>query len=191
MDADQLIAEGLRLARPSLVLRAGGCGGRPAGYWGGAGAVPPPPGDWRHWLTVECGWLHDQGLPLRGCLSLYEAAGDVLEFAALADAEKGLPEPLPGSTPLFGEEEPSIPPCEALTVCGSDAAYDREYQRRCPLYRDDVYAVLGGWHTFWPDMDVYDEEKGRLVLWTFHEAEPWIEVWLDKDGRLKAVPRVT
>jgi len=33
-------------------------------------------------------------------------------------------------------------------------------------------------------------EPGRLVVWTFHEAEPWVEVWLD-GGRLKAIPRIT
>jgi hypothetical protein len=40
-------------------------------------------------------------------------------------------------------------------------------------------------------VDAYGGQEGRLVLWTFHEAEPWVEVWLDKGGRLKAVPRIT
>jgi hypothetical protein len=122
------------------------------------------------------------------------------------DEGRRLPKALPAGTPLFGKEELSIPPCEGLAVHGSDLVrrwldgggsrevtetYDREYQQRCPLYRDDVYVVLGGWHGFWADMDAYDEEKGRLVLWTFQDAEPWVEVWLDEGGRLKTVRRIT
>lgn len=202
MDAAQLIAEGLRLARPSLVLRTGPRRERPVGFWRGDGVVPLSGG--KHWVSVDCSWLAQQGFPVGGCLSLYEQ--DVLRFVAVMDATATMPATNGESIPLFGQEEPSIPPCEALDVCGSDLArdwfaagggapigeaYDREYQRRCPLWRDDVVAVLGGWHTFWPDSDDYKAQPGRLVLWTFRDAEPWVEVWTDESGSLRAVPRIT
>jgi hypothetical protein len=130
------------------------------------------------------------------------------------DETAAMPATHSGGIPLFGQEEPSIPPSEALDVCGSDRArdwfatiaagggaarnapaiaqaYDGEYQRRCPLWRDDVFAVMGGWHTLWPDSDDYGAQPERLVLWTFRDAEPWVEVWTDDSGSLLAVPRIT
>jgi hypothetical protein len=85
--------------------------------------------------------------------------------------------------------------------CGE---YEKEFQRNCPLYnKKDVDAVLGGWHINWHDdrplwkpvqneRGLLDEEASyrcgdnRLVLWTFRDAEPWVEVWMDKDGRRHA-----
>src|SRR5262245_39783859 len=110
MDAAQLIAEGLRLARPSLVLRTGPGRGRPSGFWGGDGVVPLSGA--KHWVSVDCSWLAQLGFPVRGCLSLYERSA--LRFAAVIDANATMPVSSGGSIPLFGEEEPSIPPCEAL-----------------------------------------------------------------------------
>ncbi len=205
MDAEQLIAEGLRLARPSWLLRLRRGDERLAGIWGGSGIIPSHAGALKHWVTVDCSWLSRQGLPLRGCLSLYQN-DDESEFIAAVDKNNRLPQEGFDGIPLAGQEELAIPPCEALDVCGSELtrqwfeagggrdvglAYDLEYQRRCPLYRDDVFAVLGGWHAFWPDMDAFDEEKGHLILWTFRDAEPWVEVWLEDSGRLKVIPRIT
>lgn len=151
--------------------------------------MPPPAGDWQHWVTVDCGWLAGQSFPLRGCLSLYQAAdGRDPEFITVADAEEGWTPSECDGILLFGREVTSMPPIEALGVCGSELgqrwldadgsldirdAYDREYQRHCPLYGEDTYAVLGGWHMLWPEMNAYDEEKGRLVLWTFRDSEPY------------------
>jgi hypothetical protein len=158
----------------------------------------------KHWVSIDCSWLAQHGFPIRGCLSLYKQSA--ARFVAVTDPTAALPATSGGSIPLFGQEEPSIPPCEALDVCGSDLArdwfaagggaaigqaYDREYQRRCPLWRDDVFAVVGGWHTFWPDSEDFAAQPGRLVLWTFRDAEPWVEVWADESGSLRAVPRIT
>ncbi len=210
----QIIDEGLKLARPSLCLHEEGSG-RPVAIWNGTGIVPPPPGSWSHWITVDCDWLANHGYPLRGCLSLYQD-NDNLAFTAVSNDATRLPEEGIDGVQLFGYEILSIPPMEALDVCGSkltelwfaeatqersnveaitqiDAAYDEEYRKRCPLWDDSVVAVLGGWHTFWPDSDDYQAEAhlGKLVLWTFRGAEPWVEVWCDDDGGLTTIPRIT
>jgi hypothetical protein len=38
--------------------------------------------------------------------------------------------------------------------------------------------------------EFYEGDR-RLVLGTFHDAEPWVEVWIDDDGKLAAIPRIT
>jgi hypothetical protein len=96
VNAEQLVAVGLRLARPSLVLRASSSGGKPVGWWGGMGTTPSPAGDWRNWLTVDCGWLLGHGIRLQGCMSLYESRGDDTRFAAVMAAKQALPRSVPG-----------------------------------------------------------------------------------------------
>src|SRR4051812_27881755 len=64
MDASHLLAEGVRLARPSLVLSASSGRHPCVGLWGGPGIVPAPPGDWKHWITVDCDWLFRHKVPL-------------------------------------------------------------------------------------------------------------------------------
>jgi hypothetical protein len=104
---------------------------------------------------------------------------------------------------LVGTEDVSLPPERGLEVYGSEEmreALDDPDQAgllesyRCPLhYADDegIYAMLGGWHEPWPENDAYDDEPGRLVLWTFKDAEPWLEVWQRPSGHLEVIPRIT
>jgi hypothetical protein len=55
------------------------------------------------------------------------------------------------------------------------------YQNVCPLYGglagEPVHAVLGGWHFPWPDGDWAGLVDRPLLIWTFAESEPWVEVW--------------
>jgi hypothetical protein len=106
---------------------------------------------------------------------------------------------------LIGTEDVALPPEEALEIYGSEemrkVLHDPDqvgllesYPERCPLHyadREGIYAMLGGWHVPWPENDAYDNEPGRLVLWTFKEAEPWLEVWQRPAGHLEVVPRIT
>jgi hypothetical protein len=57
------------------------------------------------------------------------------------------------------------------------AAYKQVYRERCPLYSAGPAAVLGGWHAIWSDDEFYLPQEMRLMLWTFRDAEPWIEVF--------------
>jgi hypothetical protein len=106
---------------------------------------------------------------------------------------------------LIGTEDVALPPEGALEVYGSEemrevlhdpnqAGLLDAYEYRCPLHyanKEGIYAMLGGWHEAWPDNEAYDDEPGRLVLWTFKDSEPWLEVWQRPTGQLEVVPRIT
>jgi hypothetical protein len=110
-----------------------------------------------------------------------------------------------GGIELVGTEDVALPPVEALEVYGSEemrrllqrpaqSSPLDTYEERCPLHyadKEGIYAALGGWHVSWPESDAYDDEPGRLVLWTFKDSEPWLEVWQRPSGQLEVVPRIT
>src|SRR4051794_17739344 len=76
--ADELIAEGQRLARPCVHLRPEGDKSAFAAVWGGAGRVAPPPpsDDLNHWLSFGCQFLPVGVGPKTGVASLYTEDGD-------------------------------------------------------------------------------------------------------------------
>jgi hypothetical protein len=69
--------------------------------------------------------------------------------------------------------------------------YLEEWQNQLPLYSGGAYAVLGGWHFPWPDGDWDKLLNQTLVVWTFEESEPWIEVWRDSDNNYSILQRIT
>jgi hypothetical protein len=111
----------------------------------------------------------------------------------------------PDGIELVGTEDLALPPVEALEAYGSTAMREltqrgnegnplATYEERCPLYyakSEGIYAILGGWHVPWPENDAYDDEPGKLVLWTFKDSEPWLEVWQRPSGELHVIPRIT
>jgi hypothetical protein len=211
MNLQTLISEGERIAKPSLHLVEGSVG-HPEGFW--RGSRPQREGH-QHWVTITYGRLQDLDVDLSRHFSVFLdsvgnpwLAGNETEAVASDTQFNGIP--------LVGIARKSFPPLEALCLYGSgvieewlksvglsrlDAgdiyqmeiveAYNQTYQARSPLYSTEVYAVLGGWHMLWPDDDTYDRGDDRLVLWTFKDAEPWIEVWLTGSGKLKAQSRIT
>lgn len=205
MDEAQFHNECLQLARPRLNLRRHFQAGEVVGVWGGAGPVPHPPGRWIHRITVACDWLRQNGFDLSGQLSVYENQDDVpfeQRFVVIRGEHAGR---LAGGVALVGVGDTSLPPVEALETCGSTAMQELiqdtslaspldTYDVRCPLHyadADGIYAMLGGWHESWPEDDSYDHQAGRLVLWTFRDAEPWLEVWWRPSGLLQVVSRIT
>ncbi len=120
-----------------------------------------------------------------------------------------------GGTPLFGTEAKSFPPIEAVCLYGGaiveewllseemkrtdydvaatteiGEAYQQVYRQRSPLFTDGPAAVLGGWHAIWQDDEFYLPQEMRLVLWTFRDAEPWIEVF-ERSPNLSVRVRIT
>jgi hypothetical protein len=207
MTLQALIAEGERLARPCLFLAEAANPAGVVAYWRGNGRVGyrGRDGD-RHRITFDCGWLSQHGVRVRGSVGVYDVDGrwrwpvplhlDRLE-APLAELR------IDGGTPLYGQEDRSFTPFPALCLYGGPAvgkwlaaegldrtdydiaetteigeAYQEEYRNRSPLYlADQPAAVLGGWHASWPDDEFYLPREMRLALWTFREAEPWVEVF--------------
>lgn len=57
-----------------------------------------------------------------------------------------------------------------------------------PLYQSDcpVFAVLGGW-----PIEIYEDDwgeqvkdpKARQLAFTYAESEPWVQAWVDADGK--------
>jgi hypothetical protein len=203
MTGAELIAEAEKLARPCVLLRKKGSEDRFAAVWGGDGLVPAPEGDFCHWLTVDCSFF-PKGLGVtKGCLSIYTDEDDCESGVAVLD-KKGKLTAERGSTKLYAHEARSLPPADAVFRFGSPAVhkwlrankwkpewgyndnfndsdlveeYEQLYQSECPLYTDKAHAVLGGWHFPWPEGDWEDLADRPLLVWTFEDSEPWVEVW--------------
>src|SRR5262249_24848724 len=138
-----------------------------------------------------------------GYLGVYQSLDE--GYFAVLSQEPGLSFSGSDGVGLIGTKDLALPPVEALEVYGgdemrqlvqdsSDSDPIRTYEQRCPLHYADeegIYAMLGGWHVPWPENDAYDDEPGRLVLWTFRDAEPWLEVWQRPSGKLDVIPRIT
>ena len=183
MDLEEFAAEANRLAKSATVLRLSGTG-EPVGYWHGVkrGAPCICIRYQQQWLTVHLGGR----------------AGQVIVGT----------EPLRSSAKLFAEEVLSLPPVDAVFQLGSSAIesyltrygwqrtwpfnnnfkdsvphdYEGLWQANCPMYIRGIVAVCGGWHFPWPDGDFAEHLNSQLALWTFKDAEPWIEVYFDGHG---------
>jgi len=203
---DEIVAEGERLAKPSLWLDESPNASGVVAYWGGDGRIGyPGRDDDRHRITFDCNWLAAQGLRVKGAVGVYDVDSRWkwrvpfsldCQPAALAELR------MQGGLALFGREVASFPPIEAVCLYGGpvvdtwltseglertdydDAAttevgeaYQEVYRERSPLHASGLSAVLGGWHSIWPDDEFYLPREMRLALWTFRDAEPWIEVF--------------
>jgi hypothetical protein len=69
-------------------------------------------------------------------------------------------------------------------------AYNRAEAACMPLGGDEAYAMLGGCNSPWPEGDWLELIETPLVLMTFAESEPWIEVF-NMGDRFKVIPRIT
>jgi hypothetical protein len=209
-----LIEEGERLARNCVWLLSEGNPKEFAGVWRGPGLVSPMAQGYEHWLSIGCRFLPRGIAPDSGCLSVYTKNVDrygmvIVDPAAELEHGKG--------RRLHAQPARSLPPIDAVFRFGSSEVRDwlvsvgwqpdweyndnfrdrataehylRHWQQNCPLYREDVFAVLGGWHFPWPDGDWAELLDRPLVLWTVAESEPWVEVWGWDDG-FRVIQRVT
>jgi hypothetical protein len=174
----ELVTEAERLARPCVLLRRTGAPETLAAVWGGPGIVPAPDGEFLHWISVDCRFLPPGVGPSSGVLSVYTDEGLDGGFvghdpAARLSAEDG--------AALYAHPARSLPPPVALGV-DYDDEYFRLYQSTCPLFMDDVAAMLGGWHFSWPDDDWEELRDRPLLVWTIDDSEPWVEAFGGPEG---------
>jgi hypothetical protein len=213
MNAPDLLAEGESLSRSCAYLRPDG--DHYAAVWGGDPLAASPGAEFDHWLSVDVRYIPNSPWP-EGCLSVFANTDDCTSGALTLATQSELPLSASGVR-LFAHEGLSLPPLDAvfrygspdlhawLRSCGWDPtwppnsnfrdpvpveAYEKEYQRRLPLYSGGAHAVLGGWHFPWPDGDWFDLTSSQLLVWTFQDSEPWIEAW-NRDGHQWVVQRVT
>ena len=123
-----------------------------------------------------------------------------------------------GGTPLFATPKVELPPPEALfhhggeiisawlarldwkpewgfnsNFKGSDVMelYEDRRRRTHPLFHDLAWAQLGGWPLSWDDEAYEEQQDTKLVLRTYRESEPWVEVLLFPDGTFELRERIT
>jgi len=62
-----------------------------------------------------------------------------------------------------------------------------------PLFwKDDLaYATLGGWTRTWPDSTLQESLGAKLLVQTYAESEPWVEVRLLPSGQFEVIQHIT
>jgi hypothetical protein len=157
------------------------------------------------WLRVDLRQHPNERIQANGVLSVE------VDPRSCEGIAKSLPdEPFAvqkGERPLFAEEAWDYPHHEILEVKGkkavrnllaNDADAVKEYEdewwasaRPTDLLADsNVYAQLGGWPMQWPEEGADEQLKKQLVLRTYRDAEPWIEVFR-RGRRYEVVVRIT
>jgi hypothetical protein len=147
--ADELIAEGLRLARPCLLLGSWQQG-EVTGYWGGKGPRRRPDGPgirrsgvrWKHRVSVDCAWLvhqriipdlhegthlgiYERQLPRDSAPARYSSYGSGYlpdgRYLSVVWQRGRLADAGIEGEPLFAKEAESFPPFEAVCLHGGPA----------------------------------------------------------------------
>src|SRR5207245_2700911 len=162
--------------------------------------------------SVSGEWLRAHGFPLEGRLSVFTSSAAEPAWLAINASDGRLPLDTVDGVALSGREGLALPhldTIEAYTGTTIDAmvrngriqpehvaAYDTHWWDST---FNTGWVTLGGWRMPWPEDNPDDdplskafyEGDRRLVLRTFHDAEPWVEVWIDDDGKLETITRIT
>jgi hypothetical protein len=210
MTVDELIAEGRRLQRRTILLTPNGSGD-PVAFWYGRYDEETRDGH-RCWISVDA-----HSVPSfngRGWLSIFtddrSCQGGRVEVAPELRKRNGVP--------LHAKEIAVLPTIDAVIARGSpaverwlvDNAWQRDWRYNAnfrdhhivekyeavereenPLYWKDAYATLGGWHMGWPDDDWHDLVDAKLLVHTYMDSEPWVEAWQLPSGEMKVIQRIT
>jgi hypothetical protein len=187
METPELIAVAKRLARPCMLLKHTGPADRFAGIWGGPAIVSGPSEPLRHWLSINCSFIPSGLGPANGVLSVFTNEDDCVSGVVAYDPSAKLF--ASAERPLFAHAAQSYPPPNALPEEDYEK-YMPIWQSNCPLYTEEAAAILGGWHFPWPDGDWEELRETPLLLWTFDESEPWVEVWGGPAG-FRVIQRIT
>jgi hypothetical protein len=163
--------------------------------------TPQPHGNKRLWLLVDLRQHPDKALRENGVLQVFDSSG---ERGSAALQPGRLPAPQAGQTALYSVAAKDVPCAEIVMHKGSDSlqAWGREVQwesadpwsdavRPLAKYEEkweaihvsrksdggSVYAQLGGWPVTWPDEAAHKQLGRQLVLRTYANSEPWLEVF--------------
>jgi hypothetical protein len=211
MTVDELIAEGRRLQRPTILLTPEGAGD-PAAVWYGHDYAEDPPEGHRCWISVRAGSI--PSFDGQGWLSVFtndeSCEGGSVKISSAPHRPNGLL--------LYPKEIAVLPPIDAVFTFGSPSVerwlVDNKWQRdwpynsnfrdhavvdkfeavrqlENPLYWKDAYASLGGWHVGWPDDDWHDLLDAKLLVHTYMDSEPWLEAWQFASGEMRVIQRIT
>lgn len=211
MTVDELIAEGRRLQRRTVLLTPHGSGD-PSAFWYGHDYQEEAPDGHRCWICVNAGSI--PSFDCRGWLSIFtddeSCEGGRVEASSARYKRDGIR--------LYPKEIDVLPTIDAVISCGSPAVehwlaenkwqrdwrynsnfrdrsmvekYEAAECRENPLFWKGAYATLGGWHMGWPDDDWHDFLDAKLLVHTYMDSEPWIEAWQLPSGEMKVIQRIT
>ena len=213
MDLEFVIAEGQRLAKPAALLTVVPSG-PVVGRWYGYDAYEVDEYDNFCILTIDAKISPEPQRQEDTLLSLFVdetncESGFMTQSSEWPDFE-GLP--------LFAHVEQVPAPLHAILKFGSRQVQDwlndinweldessafyypyheapdryfSMYTDMHPLYREDVFAMVGGWHYPFPDNDWFENLDSYLSLMTIRDSEPWIEAWQRPKGQYDVLHRVT
>ncbi len=208
-----LVEEGKKLARPSLLLRDRG----PvyAAILGGSGVVPPAgPGEWHHRLSFSGDHLPINPRNLQGVISVYCQDDYLQSLAAVHDPAATLPEETDG-TKLYGTTFDCLPSVGVVLAKGGAAVnrwtraigewigdldffecqepvarYIEVFQAQHPHWADpSCRMMLGGWGADFPEADWISRMNQTLLACQLRD-EPFLEVF-DTGEELQVDEHVT
>jgi hypothetical protein len=198
-ECPDLIAEGWKLAKPTMILKESGKAY--AGVIGGDGIVEPTrSGNWQHLFSFQCALVPENPRKLSGVISVYEQDDCLDELAAFHDSNSTLPRKTNGIK-LYSSPHQCLPSVGVVLSKGSPAVrawvksmgewvgdlgyfednprvveYVREFQSNHPHFNLDCHLMLGGWGAVFPESDWLLRMKHTLLA-SKPSREPWIDVY--------------
>ena len=212
MQSQDLVNTGWQLARPCINLHDALPSEPVIAVWGGDGIVPGPFGSYAHWISLDCRALPHASQLQIGWLSVYVTTDDFESGVVVVDPATVVTNYYNGGVALSGTRTHSFPPIDAVVqeaqvkawlasqdivhdpvhnAYFEDEGYNQVYQEQCPIYSSQSVAVIGGWHFPWPEGDWQKLQESTLLVWTFRDAEPWVEAWLMPDGSFQVFQHIT
>jgi len=161
---------------------------------------------------LDCSVFSDITKKPSGWLSIFRRSG--FQDWSFMSGHLNVDTPISNGILLAAFPANSLPPPAAVLIYGDDllqewfennnifdeqqflqtplgARYNETYQRSCPLYQDtDVFIQIGGWHAAWGGVANYNEFGNQLILWTFRDFEPWVELW-PCDSSFRLIARIS
>ena len=212
MTPEELIAEGRKIERQTILLTPNGAG-EEAAIWYGNDHQWITDDLFRCWLAVDTKYIPN--FDNRGWMLILTDD----DFTSRELRVEFIPQkPSKNGTRLYPKEIRLIPPIDAVIARGSPSVdlwlkknkwdrqtrynsnfpdqeaikpYETLERQENPLYWEEAYATLGGWHIGWADDGWHDLIDETLLVHTYRDSEPWLEVWKMRNGQLKVIERIT
>lgn len=213
MTFEELIEEGRRIERKTALLTPA-ASGEIAAIWYGRENVRTSRDGYRCWLAVDSRFI--PSFDGRGWLAIYTNdrtfRGGRVEVMSAPPSKEGYP--------LLCKEIRVLPPIDAVIAYGTPSVdrwlaennwrrdwpyngnfrdrglvqkYEAVERRENPLFWNDefAYATLGGWSRTWPDSSLQESSDAKLLVQTYAESEPWVEVRLLPSGQFEVIQHIT
>lgn len=204
MSGKEVLNQGFNLARECLLLTEASKKDDFIAIWGGEGILSTPSESFLHKITVDFKYIPEifefKHYTKYGLTSIYTNEEDCRSGIAVLDHSVDLRKKSLNGIKLCGCIKKILPPIDAVLRFGTFEkypskdeieTYEEVFQKQYPLFNDEIYAMISGWHFPWPDGDWVNLVNDQLILCTFKDAEPWVEVWDKGSNGLEVIQRIT